>query len=82
MPSVLDPSERLADVDVHDLPSVQPRSWRPWAQSLKRPHATRSPRTLRSRAMPRPQCPQTMETLLESVARQSPFLYSQIGAGL
>lgn len=79
MPSVLDPSECLADVDVHDLPSVHPRSWRPWAQSLKRPHATRSPRTLRFCVMPHPQ---TRETLMELVARQDPFLYSQVGAGL
>jgi hypothetical protein len=82
MPSVLDPSERLADVDVHDLPRVHSRSWRPWAPSRGRSHPQWSPRTLRSCAMPCPQCPQTMETLLESVARQSPFLYSQIGAGL
>ena len=79
MPSVLDTAERLEDIGGHDLPSVQPRSWRPWAPFLRQSHATRSPRTLRSRAMP---CPQTRETLLESVARQSPFLYSQVGADL
>jgi hypothetical protein len=79
MPSVLDTPERLADVDVHDLPSVHPRSWRPWAPSRGRSHPQRSPRTLRSCAMPRPQ---TMETLMESVARQDPFLYSQVGVGL
>jgi hypothetical protein len=79
MLSVLDTPERLADVDVHDLPSVHPRFWRPWTPFLRQPHTTRSPRTLRSRAMP---CPQTRETLLESVARQSPYLYSQAGVGL
>ena len=79
MPSVLDTPERLDEIDGHDLPSVPPRSWRPWAQSLGRPHAQRSPRTRRSYALTGPQ---TRETLLESVARQSPFLYSQAGAGL
>ena len=79
MPSVLATSERSDDVDGHALPSVPPRRWRLWAQSLGWPHAQRSPRTLRSYALTRPQ---TMETLLESVARQSPFLYSQAGAGL
>jgi hypothetical protein len=79
MPSVLDTSERSEDIDGHDLPSAYPRFWRPWAQFLRQPHATRSPRTLRSQAMP---CPQTRGTLLESVARQHPFLYSQVGAGL
>ena len=79
MPSVLDTAERLEDIDGHDLPSAHPRFWRPWAQSLRRSQAQRSPRTLRSWAMP---CPQTRETLLESVARQYPFLYSQVGAGL
>ena len=79
MPSVLDTPERLEDIDGHDLPSEHPRFWRPWAPSLRRSHAQRSPRTLRSRAMP---CPQTRETLMELVARQYPFLYSQAGAGL
>jgi hypothetical protein len=79
MPSVLDTSERLEDIDGHDLPGTHPRFWRPWAQFLRRSQAQRSPRTLRSRAMP---CPQTRETLLESVARQSPFLYSQVDVGL
>ena len=79
MPSVLDTPERLDDIDVHDLPSTPPRFWRPWVPSLGRSQAQRSPRTLRSCAMPRPQ---TRETLLESVARQAPFLYSQVGSGL
>jgi hypothetical protein len=79
MPSVLDTAERLDAVDGHDLASAYLKFWRPWAQSLGRPHAQRSPRTRHSCAMP---CPQTRETLLESVARQSPFLYSQVGADL
>ena len=79
MLSVLDTLERLADVDVHDLPSVHPRFWRPWTPFLRQPHAQRSPRTPRSPAMTHPQ---TRETLLESVARQYPFLYSQVGVGL
>lgn len=79
MPSVLATSKCCDDVDGHDLPSAPPRCWRLWAQPLGRPHAQRSPRTLRSCAMTGPQ---KMETLLESVARQSPFLYSQAGAGL
>ena len=79
MPSVLATAERREDVDGHVLPSVPVRGWRLRAQSLGRPHAQRSPRTLRSCALTRRQ---TMETLLESVARQSPFLYSQAGAGL
>jgi hypothetical protein len=79
MPSVLATPERSDDVDVHALPGVRPGFWRIWAQSLGRPHAQRSPRTPRSWALTR--C-QTKETLLESVARQSPFLYSQAGTGL
>ena len=79
MPSVLATPECSDDVDVHALPSVPARGWRLWAQSLGWPHAQRSPRTLRSCALTDPQ---KMETLLESVARQSPFLYSQAGAGL
>jgi hypothetical protein len=79
MPSVLDTFEPLEGIDVHDLPSVHPRSWRPWAPSRRRSQAQRSPRTLRSRAMP---CPQTRETLMELVARQDPFLYIQAGSGL
>jgi hypothetical protein len=79
MPSVLDTPERLADVDVHDLPSVHPRSWRTWTQSFMRSHAQRSRRTPCVWAMPRLQ---TMETLMEVVARQSPFLYSQADSGL
>jgi hypothetical protein len=73
MPSVLATAERLEDVDGHDLPSAPPRSWRPWTQSLGWPHAQRSPRTRHSWAMTHPQ---TRETLLESGARQYPFLYS------
>jgi hypothetical protein len=79
MPSVLATPERSDDVDGHALPSVPARGWRLWAQSLGRPHAQQSPRTLRSYVLTGPQ---KMETLLESVARQSPFLYSQAGAGL
>lgn len=79
MPSVLDAPERIENIDGHDLPSAPPRCWRLWVQSLRRSQAQRSPRTPRSCAMPRPQ---TRETLLESVARQSPFLYSQVGADL
>jgi hypothetical protein len=79
MPSVLATSERCDDVDGHALPGVRPGFWRTWVQSLGRPRAQRSPRTLRSCAMP---CPQTRETLLELMARQSPFLYSQAGSGL
>jgi hypothetical protein len=79
MPSVLATAERVEDIDGHDLPSAPPRSWRSWAPFLRQPHATRSPRTPRSPAMPHPQ---TRETLLESVARQDPFLYSQVGVGL
>ena len=79
MPSGLDTAERVEGIDVHDLPSVHPRSWRPWAPFLRQSHATRSPRTLRSRAMP---YPQTRETLMELVARQHPFLYSQADSGL
>ena len=79
MPSVLDTAERLESIDGHDLPGTPPRFWRPWTQSPRWSQAQRSPRTLRSCAMPHPQ---TMETLLEAVARQSPFLYSQIGVGL
>jgi hypothetical protein len=79
MPSVLAASERCDDVDGHAVPSAPPRRWCTWAQSLRRPHVQRSPRMPRSRALTRRQ---TMETLLESVARQSPFLYIQAGAGL
>ena len=79
MPSVLATSERCDDVDGHALPSVPVRGWRHWAQSLGRPHVQRPLRMPRSRALTRRQ---TMETLLESVARQSPFLYIQAGAGL
>jgi hypothetical protein len=79
MPSVLATAERSEDIHGHDLPSAPPRFWRPWVQSLRQPHAQRSPRTLRFRAMTRPQ---TMETLMELVARQDPFLYIQAGVGL
>jgi hypothetical protein len=79
MPSVLATSERREDVDGHALPSVPARGWRLWAQSLGRPHAQQSQWTPCSCALTGPQ---KMETLLESVARQSPFLYSQAGAGL
>jgi hypothetical protein len=79
MPSVLDTAERLEEIDGHNLPSAPPRFWRPWAPSRRQPHAQRSPRTPRSPAMTHPQ---TRETLLESVARQYPFLYSQVGVGL
>jgi len=79
MPSGLDTAEHVEDIGGHGLPSVHPRSWRPWAPFLRQSHATRSPRTLRSRAMP---CPQTRETLMELVARQDPFLYIQAGSGL
>ena len=79
MPSVLAPSERREDVDGHALPGVRLGFWRIWAPSLGRPHAQRSPRTPRSYALTRRQ---TKETLLESVARQSPFLYIQAGSGL
>ena len=68
MPSVLDTAERSEDIDGHDLPSAHPRFWRPWA-----------PRTPRSPAMP---YPQMRETLMELVARQHPFLYSQADSGL
>jgi hypothetical protein len=79
MPSVIDAPERVADVDVHDLPTVHPGFWRTLAQSLVRPHAQRSPHTPRSCAMTRPQ---TMETLAERFARQDPFLYIQAGSDL
>ena len=79
MPSVLDTPKRIDAVDVHDLSSAPPRCWRPWVQSLGRSHAPRSPRTPRSCAMPHPQ---TRETLMELVARQHPFLYSQADSGL
>jgi hypothetical protein len=79
MPSVLATSERCDDVDGYALPSAPLRCWRLWVQSLGRPHTQRSPRMPRSRALTRRQ---TMETLLESVARQSPFLYIQAGMGL
>lgn len=79
MPSVLATSERREDVDGHALPSVPVRGWRFWAQSLGGPHARRSLRTPRACALAHPQ---TRETLLELVARQSPFLYIQAGAGL
>ena len=79
MPSVLDAFERREDVDGHTLPSAHPGFWRTWAQSFGRPHVQRSPRTPRSCTMPRPQ---TMATLMEVVARQSPFLYIQAGSGL
>jgi hypothetical protein len=79
MPAVLITSECRKDGDGHALPSVPVRGWLFWAQPVGRPHAQRSPRTPRPCALT---SPQTMETLLESVARQSPFLYSQAGAGL
>ena len=79
MPSVLATSEGREDVDGHAVPSVPARGWRLWAQSLGRPHPQRSPWTLRSYALTGPQ---TMETLLESVARHDPFLYTQVGSGL
>jgi hypothetical protein len=79
MPSVLDTPERLADVDVHGLPVKSLRFWCPWTQSLRRSQAQRSPRRLRFCVMPHPQ---TRETLMELVARQSPFLYSQADSGL
>jgi hypothetical protein len=79
MPSVLDTAERLEEVDGHNLPSVHPRFWRPWAPFLRRSQAQRSPQTLRFCVMPHPQ---TRETLMELVARQHPFLYSQAGSGL
>jgi hypothetical protein len=78
MPSVLATSERREDVDGHALPSVPARGWRLWAQSLARLHAQRSLRTLCSCALTHPQ---TRETLMELVARQSPFLYIQAGSG-
>lgn len=78
MPSVLATSERREDVDGHALLSVPVRGWRFWAQSLGWPHARWSARLSRSCALTH----QTRETLMESVARQSPFLYSQAGAGL
>jgi hypothetical protein len=79
MPSMLATSERHEESDGHALPSVPVRGWRFWAQSLGRPHARRSPRTLRACALTRHQ---TRETLMELVARQSPFLYIQAGVGL
>jgi hypothetical protein len=79
MPSVLATSACREDVDGHALPSAPLRCWRLWAQSLGRPHVQQSPRKPRSRTLTRRQ---RMETLLESVARQSPFLYIQAGAGL
>jgi hypothetical protein len=79
MPSVLDTPARIEDVDGHDLPSAHAGFWRTWAQSLGWPHAQQSPRTPHACAIPRPQ---KIETLLELVARQYPFLYIQAGAGL
>jgi hypothetical protein len=79
MSSVLATSERREEVDGHAQASVPARGWRLWAQSLGRPYAQRSLRTPRPCAL---HSPQPMGTLLESVARQSPFLYSQAGAGL
>jgi hypothetical protein len=79
MPSVLAPSERSDVVDGHALLSVPVRGWRFWAQSLGWPHARWSACRSRSCALTPHQ---TRETLMESVARQSPFLYSQAGAGL
>jgi hypothetical protein len=79
MPSVLATSERREDIDGHALPGVRLGFWRTWAHSLGRPHTQRSLRTPHSCTLTGPK---TMETLLESVARQSPFLYSQVGAGL
>jgi hypothetical protein len=79
MPLVLDTPECMDDVDVHDQPRAHPGFWRTLAQCLVRPHAPRSPRTPRSCAMPHPQ---KMETPMELVARQYPFLYIQAGSGL
>ena len=79
MPSVLATAECREDVDGHARPSAPLQGWRRWAQSLRWPHAQQSSQTPRSCAMPRPQ---TRKTLMELVARQSPFLYSQVGAGL
>jgi hypothetical protein len=79
MPSVLAPSERREDVDGHTLPGVRLGFWRTWAQSLGRPHARRAAWTPRSCALTHHQ---TRETLMELVARQSPYLYSQTGAGV
>jgi hypothetical protein len=79
MPSVLATSAHCDGVDGQIVPSAPPRLWRTWAPSLGCLHAQRSPRTPRSCALTRRQ---TMETLLESVARQSPLLYIQAGAGL
>jgi hypothetical protein len=79
MPAVIDRPARRDDVDVHNLPRVPRGFWRSLAQYLVRPHAQRSPRTQRSYAITRPQ---TMETLAERFARQSPFLYIQAGSDL
>ena len=79
MPSVLDTSEHVEDIDGPDLPRVHPGFWRNLVQSLMRPHAQRSPHTQHSCAITRPQ---TMETLAERFARQYPFLYSQAGSDL
>lgn len=79
MPSVIDAPECLDDVDLHALPSEYPGFWRTLAQYFVRPHAQRSPHTLRSCAIARPQ---TMETLAERFARQYPFLYIQAGSDL
>ena len=76
MPLVLATAECREDVDGHALPSAPRRGWHRWAQSLRWPHAPRSSQTPRACVLPRPQ---TRETLLELVARQSPFLYSQVG---
>jgi hypothetical protein len=79
MPSVPAPSERREEVDGHILPGVRLGFWRTWAQSLGRSHAQRSPRTPRSCALTHHR---TRETLMELVARQSPYLYSQTGTGV
>lgn len=79
MPSVLATADCREDVDGHARPSAPRRGWRRWAQSLRLPYAPRFSQTPHSCVLPRSQ---TRETLLELVARQSPFLYSQVGSGL
>ena len=75
MPSVLDTPERLADVDVHDLPVKPSRFWRPWTQSLRRSQDQRSTRTLRFCVMPHPQ---TRETRWSSWHGRIPFSIARL----
>jgi hypothetical protein len=85
MPSVIDTSERLEDVDVHDLYEEQPQVrvthpgfWRTLVQYMRRHRVHTSSRTRSSGRVALRQ----LESPMERLARENPTLFLQGFCGI